>query len=53
MQKIRKDPRKQENEFVNIEEFCHYTSLKYEQVMILIIDQKSIIRVQIMNFCNC
>ena len=38
MQKIRKDLRKQENEFVSIEEFCNYTSLKYEQVIILIID---------------
>ena len=32
MQKIRKDLRKQENELVSIEEFCQYTSLKYELV---------------------
>ena len=38
LQKIRIDLRKLENEFVSIEEFCQYTSLKYEQVMTLIID---------------
>lgn len=32
LQKIRKDLSKLENEFVSIEEFCSYTSLKYEQV---------------------
>jgi hypothetical protein len=32
MQKIRKDLRKFENEFLSIEEFCQYTSLKYEQI---------------------
>jgi hypothetical protein len=32
MQKIRKDLRKLENEFLSIEEFCQYTSLKYEQI---------------------
>lgn len=38
LQKIRTDFKKKENEFVSIEEFCQYTSLKQEQVMILIID---------------
>ena len=38
LQKIRKDLNKLENEFVSIEEFCIYTSLKQEQVMTLIID---------------
>lgn len=38
LQKIRKDLNKLENEFVSIEEFCHYTSLKQEQVMTLIVD---------------
>ena len=38
LQKIRKDLNKLENEFVSIEEFCHYTSLKQEQVMMLIVD---------------
>ena len=38
LHKIRNDLNKLENEFVSIEEFCHYTSLKYEQVMTLIID---------------
>lgn len=37
LQKIRKDLRKLENEFVSVEEFCLYTSLKYEQVEPLII----------------
>jgi pyridoxine 5'-phosphate synthase PdxJ len=32
MQKIRKDLRKLENEFLSVEEFCQYTSLKYEQI---------------------
>ena len=32
MQKIRKDLRKLENEFLSIEEFCQYTSLNYEQI---------------------
>jgi hypothetical protein len=38
LQKIRKDLNKLENEFVSIEEFCIYTSLKQEQVMNLIVD---------------
>ena len=38
LQKIRKDLNKLENEFVSIEEFCIYTSLKQEQVMKLIVD---------------
>ena len=38
LQKIRNDLNKLENEFVSIEEFCQYTSLKYEQVMTLIVD---------------
>lgn len=38
LNKIRRDLSKLENEFVSIEEFCQYTSLKYEQVMTLIID---------------
>ncbi len=37
LQKIRKDLNKHENEFVSIEEFCLYTSLKIEQVQPLII----------------
>lgn len=32
MQKIRKEFRKLDNEFVSVEEFCQYTSFKYEQV---------------------
>jgi hypothetical protein len=38
LQKIRKDLNKLENEFVSIEEFCIYTSLKQEQVMTLIVN---------------
>jgi hypothetical protein len=38
MQKIRNDLNKLENEFVSIDEFCNYTSLKFEQVMPLIVD---------------
>jgi len=38
LNKIRRDLSKLENEFVSIDEFCQYTSLKYEQVMTLIID---------------
>jgi hypothetical protein len=38
LQRIRKDLNKLENEFVSIEEFCMYTSLKQEQVMTLIVD---------------
>ncbi len=38
LQRIRKDLNKLENEFVSIEEFCMYTSLKQEQVMALIVD---------------
>jgi hypothetical protein len=37
LQKIRKDLNKLENELVSIDEFCLYTSLKYEQVEPLII----------------
>lgn len=37
LQKIRKDLEKKENEFLSIEEFCNYTSLKMEQVEPLII----------------
>jgi hypothetical protein len=32
MQKIRKELTKLENEFVSVDEFCQYTSFKYEQV---------------------
>jgi hypothetical protein len=38
LNKIRNDLNKLENEFVSIDEFCQYTSLKYEQVMVLIVD---------------
>lgn len=38
LQKIRTALNKLENEFVSIEEFCQYTSLKMEQVMTLIVD---------------
>jgi hypothetical protein len=37
MLKIRTELNKHANEFVSIEEFCQYTSLKYEQVEPLII----------------
>ena len=37
MQTIRRDLNKLQNELVSIEEFCHYTSLKMEQVEPLII----------------
>jgi hypothetical protein len=37
MQTIRKELNKLQNELVSIEEFCHYTSLKQEQVEQLII----------------
>ncbi|TDE05798.1 hypothetical protein E0F91_06295 [Flavobacterium sandaracinum] len=37
LQKIRNDLNKLQNEFVSIEEFCQYTSLKIEQVEPLII----------------
>ena len=37
LQKIRKELNKLQNEFVSIEEFCQYTSLKIEQVKPLII----------------
>jgi hypothetical protein len=37
MLKIRTELNKQVNEFLSIEEFCQYTSLKYEQVEPLII----------------
>jgi hypothetical protein len=38
LQKIRKDLNKLENEFVSVEDFCSYTSLKHEQVIPLIVD---------------
>ena len=37
LQKIRKELNELQNEFVSIEEFCQYTSLKIEQVGPLII----------------
>lgn len=37
LQKIRKELKKLDNEFVSVEEFCQYTSLKLEQVEALII----------------
>jgi hypothetical protein len=37
LQNIRKELNKLQNEFVSIEEFCQYTSLKMEQVEPLII----------------
>ncbi len=37
LQKIRKDLNKLQNEFVSIEEFCQYTSLKMEQFEPLIV----------------
>jgi hypothetical protein len=37
LQNIRKDLNKLQNEFVSVEEFCHYTSLKQEQVELHII----------------
>ena len=37
LQNIRKELNKLQNEFVSIEEFCQYTSLKMEQVAPLII----------------
>lgn len=37
MQKIREALNKQQQEFVSIEEFCQYTSLKYELVEPLIV----------------
>ena len=37
MLKIRTELNKHVNEFVSIEEFCQYTSLKHEQVESLII----------------
>jgi hypothetical protein len=37
LQKIRMELRKLENELVSVEEFCQYTSLKLEQVELLII----------------
>lgn len=36
LQRIRKDLNKLQNELVSIEEFCEYTSLKYELVVPLI-----------------
>ncbi|QCX52470.1 hypothetical protein FGE20_01270 [Elizabethkingia sp. JS20170427COW] len=37
MHKIRKDLRKQPNEFLTIDEFCMYSGIKYEQLAHLII----------------
>ena len=37
LQNIRKELNKLQNEFVSVEEFCQYTSLKMEQVEPLII----------------
>lgn len=37
MQTIKRDLNKLQNELVSIEEFCHYTSLKTEQISSLII----------------
>ena len=37
LQKIRMELNKRQNEFVSIEEFCQYTSLKQDQVELLII----------------
>jgi hypothetical protein len=37
LQKIRTDLNKLPNELVSIEEFCQYTSLKYEQIEPLIV----------------
>jgi len=37
MHTIRKELNKLENEFVSIEEFCQYTSLKQEQMEPLIV----------------
>ena len=37
LQKIRSELNKRQNEFVSIEEFCQYTSLKQDQVELLII----------------
>ena len=41
LQKIRTDLNKLQNELVSIEEFCEYTSLKYELVAPLINDAYS------------
>ena len=38
LQRIRTELNKLENEFVSVEEFCTYTSLKHEQVITLIVD---------------
>ena len=38
LQKIKIALNKLENEFVSIEEFCQYTSLKHDQVINLIVD---------------
>ena len=37
LQKIRTDLKKDKNEFISVEEFCLYTSLKLENVEALII----------------
>lgn len=38
LQKIRKELKKLDNELVSVEEFCQYTSLKYDQVVRFIIN---------------
>jgi hypothetical protein len=37
LQKIRTELKKDKNEFVSVEEFCQYTSLKLEKVEALIV----------------
>lgn len=37
LQRIKQDLNKQKNQVVSIEEYCEYTSLKYEQVERLIV----------------
>jgi hypothetical protein len=32
LQKIKEELNKSQNNFISVEEFCHYTGLKYEQV---------------------
>jgi hypothetical protein len=46
MQKMRSDLNKLENQYVSIDEFCNYTSLKFEQVMPLIVDKKSFLKMK-------
>ncbi len=37
LNKVRKELKKLDNEFVSVEEFCNYAGLKYERVEALII----------------